>query len=45
MFQAKGCTIFGTTDKNIAPLLDKLEKEKTLGTNKIIFVIDMNYNI
>ena len=31
MFQAKGCTVFGSTDKNVAPLLEKLDKEKTLG--------------
>ena len=31
MFQAKGCTVYGTTDKNVAPLLEKLDKENTLG--------------
>ena len=35
MFQAKGCTVFGSTDKNVAPLLEKLDKEKTLGKNII----------
>jgi len=33
MFQAKGCTVFGSTDKNVAPLLEKLDKEKTLVYN------------
>jgi len=33
MFQAKGTVAYGTTEKNIAPFLEKLNKDKTLVFN------------